>query len=286
MDISGKTIVCGLIGDPVEHSMSPAMQNAAFRKLGLDYAYVPFRVKSEDVGRAIAGMRALNITGLNVTMPHKVAVIPFLDRLDDLATKIGAVNTIANEAGVLTGYNTDASGFLQSLIENGFEPKGKRVLVIGAGGAARAVTFALMDRQASLMILNRTLDRAQELARQLSLHFYGEVESGLLSEQTLAGAVGRAEMVVNTTSVGMGAMAGESPVPSQLLRPGLLVYDIVYNPVRTRFLREAEAAGCMTISGTDMLAWQGAFAFERWTGKTAPVDLMKAEIVGHLERPE
>ncbi len=282
MDISGRTIVCGLIGDPVAHSMSPAMQNAAFRRLGLDYAYVPFRVESGAIGAAVSAVRALHIRGLNVTIPHKLAVIPFLDRLDGLAAKIGAVNTIVNEAGVLTGYNTDAPGFLKPLLQRGFEPAGKRVLIVGGGGAARAVAFALMDGGASLTILNRTPDRARELAAQLSSQFSGKAEGALLDVPNLAAAVGGADMVVNTTSVGMGATAPETPVPAPLLRPGLLVYDIVYNPVRTRLLKDAEAAGCTTISGADMLAWQGALAFEKWTGQAAPVDLMREEIIRHL----
>ena len=153
--ISGKTRPCGLIGDPVEHTMSPAMHNAAFARMGLDYVYAPFRVKKDDLAQAIAGMRALNIRGLNVTIPHKVNVIPLLDELDSLAEKIGAVNTIVNDDGVLKGYNTDASGFLQTLQERGIEPEGKRVVVLGAGGASRAISFILAESGARLVILNR-----------------------------------------------------------------------------------------------------------------------------------
>jgi shikimate dehydrogenase len=282
MEMSGKTTVCGLIGDPVAHSMSPAMQNAAFRRLDLDYAYVPFRVESSELGHAISAVRALHIRGLNVTIPHKLAVMPLLDRLDDLATRIGAVNTIVNDGGLLTGYNTDAPGFLQPLRQRRFEPSGKRVLILGSGGAARAVAFALMDGGATLTILNRTANRARELAAQLSSQFGGQVTGGLLDNQNLAAGVGGADLVVNTTSVGMGGVSSGTPLPSELLRPGLVVYDIVYNPVRTRLLREAETAGCVTVSGIDMLAWQGALAFERWTGRSAPVDLMREEIIRHL----
>jgi shikimate 5-dehydrogenase len=140
---SGKTKVCGVIGDPIEHTMSPVMHNAAFKNKGVDYVYLPFRVKKEELGKAIEGMRALNIRGLNVTIPHKVAVIPFLDELDPLAAKIGAINTIVNDDGVLKGYNTDATGFLQALLERGIEPKGKNVVILGAGGASRAISFSL-----------------------------------------------------------------------------------------------------------------------------------------------
>jgi shikimate dehydrogenase len=282
MEMSGKTTVCGLIGDPVGHSMSPAMQNAAFRRLGLDYAYVPFRVESSDLANAISAVRALHIRGLNVTIPHKLAVIPLLDRLDNLAARIGAVNTIVNDAGLLTGYNTDAPGFLQPLRQQRFEPSGKRVLILGSGGAARAVAFSLMDGGATLTILNRTANRARELAAQLSSQFDGQVAGGLLDNQNLAEGVDGADLLVNTTSVGMGGVSNGTPVPAGLLRPGLVVYDIVYNPVRTRLLREAETAGCITVSGIDMLAWQGALAFERWTGRPAPIDLMREEIIRHL----
>jgi len=137
--ISGKTKICGIIGDPVEHTMSPVMHNAAFEKLGLDYLYVPFRVRKEELSKAVAGIRALNIRGFNVTLPHKVAIIPLLDGLDPLAEKIGAVNTVVNNDGDLRGYNTDASGFLQALLERGIEPRGKNAIVLGAGGASRAI---------------------------------------------------------------------------------------------------------------------------------------------------
>ncbi len=286
MDISGKTIVCGLIGDPVEHSMSPAMQNAAFLELKLDYAYVAFRVKGEDIGRAIGGMRALGLRGLNVTIPHKLAVIQFLDKLDPLASKIGAVNTIVNDGGTLTGYNTDAGGFLQPLLERGFNPDGKRVVAVGAGGAARGITFALADRGARLIILNRTADRARVLAEQLCQHYSGRAEGIELNDHNLAASMANADMIVNTTSVGMGASSNETPIPARLLRRGALVYDIVYNPLRTRLISEAESAGCVTISGAEMLAWQGALAFEKWTARKAPIELMKREVIRHLKNED
>ncbi|GAH40910.1 unnamed protein product, partial [marine sediment metagenome] len=171
--VSGKTRVCGVIGDPIEHTMSPVMHNAAFRELGIDYLYLPFRVSKGESGKAVEGMRALNIRGLNVTIPHKVDIIPFLDKLDPLAEKIGAVNTIVNDNGVLTGYNTDATGFLQALLERGVEPKGKNTVVLGAGGASRAISFVLAERGAHLVILNRQLelDWAEELAHRISHTF-------------------------------------------------------------------------------------------------------------------
>lgn len=266
--------------------MSPAMQNAAFRELALDYIYVPFRVKSAELGQAIAGMRALNIRGLNVTVPHKVAVVQFLDKLDPLAEKIGAVNTIVNDDGVLTGYNTDATGFLQALLAREIEPKGKRAVILGAGGASKAISFILADKGTRLTILNRQLelDWAKELARRISQTFAQEVKALELSRKNLAVVLKKADILVNATSVGMIPLVNETPVPGDLLRPDLIVYDIVYNPMKTRLLRESEAAGASTIGGVDMLVWQGALAFEKWTGVKAPVDLMKREVVKLLGR--
>lgn len=279
--ISGKTRVCGLIGDPVEHSMSPAMHNAAFRQMGLDYLYAAFRVEAADVEKAIAGMRALNLRGLNVTIPHKVAVLSLVDKLDPLAEKIEAVNTIVNDDGVLTGYNTDATGFLQPLLENGIEPQGKNVVILGAGGASRAVSFILADRGASLVILNRKeeLDWAEELAGRISQNFKKPVPALELTDENLKGQLDKADILVNVTSVGMSPNTDNTLVNRELLRPGLIVYDIVYNPVKTKLLREAEAAGARIIGGIDMLAWQGAIAFELWTGQKAPLKLMKEEAI-------
>ena len=284
--MSGKTRLCGVIGDPIEHTMSPAMCNAAFTQMGLDYGYVSFHVKEEELDKAIDGMRALNIRGLNVTIPHKVAVIPLLDELDPLAEKIGAVNTIANNNGVLKGYNTDASGFLQALLERGIEPKGEKVVMLGAGGASRAVSFSLVERGAHLVILNRRLERAEELTGRLSTTLNKEVKALELVADNLAQVLGEADILVNATSVGMSPDINKTPVPSSLLKPGLVVVDIVYNPIRTRLLREAEAVGAKTVDGVDMFVWQGALAFEIWTGIKAPVELMRAEVVRQLKSHE
>jgi len=287
-DISGKTNLCGLIGDPIEHTMSPAMQNAAFRDKGIDYLYVPFRVKPENLGKAVEGMRALNIKGLNVTIPHKVAVIPFLDELDDLAEKIGAVNTIVNEDGMLKGYNTDATGFLRALLESGIELEDKNIVILGAGGASRAISLTLAEGGANLVILNRLLelDWAEELAGRLSQICTSEVKALEMNRQNLLRTLDKATLLVNATSVGMSPNIEQTPVDSDLLRQDLTVFDIVYNPVKTRLLREAEAAGAKTVSGVEMLVWQGALAFELWTGLKAPVELMKKETTRRLQENE
>ncbi|MFC1592969.1 shikimate dehydrogenase [Candidatus Omnitrophota bacterium] len=282
--ISGGTKLCGVIGDPIEHTMSPAIHNAAFNKMGIDYLYVPFYVKSEGLGKAIEGMKALNIRGLNITIPHKVTVIPFLDKLDPLAEQIGAVNTIVNDGGVLSGYNTDATGFLQALLENDTEPKGKNVVILGAGGASRAISFILAERGANLVILNRQLemDWAEELAGRISEVFRKEVEALELNQKNLLRVLETADIMVNATSIGMTPNIDETLVAAELLKPGLTVFDIVYNPVKTRLLREAETAGAETIGGLDMLVWQGALAFEKWTGIKAPVEVMRAELIKRL----
>jgi len=282
MSISGKTEVCGIIGDPIEHTMSPVMHNAAFQKLGLDFVYLPFQVKKEALSRAVDGVRALNIKGLNVTIPHKVAIIPFLDKLDPLAEKIGAINTIVNDGGVLTGYNTDATGFLQALLEQGVEPEGKTTVILGAGGASRGISFILAERGAHLAILNRQSGRAEELAQRIAQVFEKDITALTLGEENLAKVLAKADILVNTTSVGMNPDIDKTPVPAGLLKPGLIVFDIVYNPVQTRLLKEAEAAGAKTINGLDMLVWQGALAFEKWTGQKAPRDLMKREAIKAL----
>jgi shikimate dehydrogenase len=284
-EITGKTRICGLIGDPVAHTISPAMHNAAFTSRGLDYVYVPFPVKQKDLSKAIDGMRALDICGLNVTIPYKIAVIPLLDEMDSLAEQIGAVNTIVSDNGKLKGYNTDALGFLQVLLKNGIEPKGKRVVLLGAGGAARAIAFALANHGAELTILNRKqeLDWAVALAAKVSKAYGKEIGALELDSINLKKRLAGADILVNATSVGMSPNIEETLVTADLLRPGLVVYDIVYNPAETRFLREARQAGAQTISGLDMLVGQGAAAFELWTGQKAPVDIMKQVAVKALQ---
>ena len=286
--ISGKTIVCGIIGDPIEHTMSPAMHNAAFQTLGLDYTYVPFRVKSLELKKAIEGIRGLNLRGLNVTIPHKVAVMQFLDRIDPLAEKIGAVNTIVNDDGILSGYNTDATGFLQTLHDKDVDPEDKKVLLLGAGGAARAIGNVLAGEKARITILNRRqeLSWAEDLARLLMHHYGAKVNAGELTPENLQRAIEGVDIVVNSTSLGMSPDDDQTPVPADLLGASLTVFDVVYNPYETRLLREAKAAGAKTINGLEMLVRQGAIAFEKWTGIKAPVDVMRQSALDLLQKNE
>lgn len=261
-----KTRLCGIIGNPVEHSLSPAMHNAAFEKLGLNYAYLAFRV--EDVEGAIRGVRALGLRGLSVTVPHKVTVIPFLDEIDPVAKSIGAVNTVVNDDGRLKGYNTDWTGFVRSL-EAHVPAAGRQIALLGAGGAARAIAFGLREKGAKLIILNRTeeIEMARSLAAEIGCP-YGDLKQ--------LDAITGADVVVNATSLGMAPLQDRTVTDSANLRREQTVVDIVYNPMETRFLREARARGCRTVPGYEMLLLQGVTQFELWTGKSAPVDLMRS----------
>ncbi len=274
LKISGKTQLCALIGDPVEHSLSPYIHNAAFKHLKLDFVYVAFKVSKENVKEALEGARALGIKGLNVTMPLKTAVIQHLDKLDSDAEKIGAVNTVLNDDGTLIGYNTDGLGALEALKANGQNPAGKNILVLGAGGAARAIAFALCKDAKNMTVLNRTLEKARILAEELSRIFDKKVKFGGLNEETLRNEMEEADILANATAVGMAPKTNETPVNMKLLHPNLTVFDLVYNPPETRLLKEAKAVGAKTIDGICMLVHQGALSFQIWIGRKAPIDVM------------
>jgi shikimate dehydrogenase len=281
---TGKTAVCGIIGDPVEHSMSPAMQNAAFAAEGIDWVYVAFRVDRELLSAAVAGVRALGLRGVNVTVPHKVDIMSFLDSIDPVAQRIGAVNAIVNDSGRLRGYNTDAAGFVHALETGGVDVAGRRVIVLGAGGGARAVAYSLADLGAVPVIVNRTPERAESLARDVSRDTGVDASWSALTPGAVDDLAGSAALIVNTTSVGMSPHVSESPCPSSAMRRDLAVCDIVYNPLQTALMRDAEAIGAPTISGTEMLIGQGARAFELWTGLRAPVDVMRQAVLAELRR--
>ena len=268
-----------LIGHPVSHSVSPAFQQAALDHLAIDARYEAMDVPETDVAAAVESIRGGDVLGANVTVPHKEAVIPYLDEVSDEARLIGAVNTIQNRDRKLVGHNTDASGFLRSLHEEArFDPKGRSVLVLGAGGSARAVTVALaregVDR---IVIANRTLDRANALAGGISA-LGGKTDSISLSEDSIRPAAAASHLIVNCTSLGMTGGPGESetPIGAGIIPPHALVCDLVYNPRVTPLLREAEHAGAQVLGGLPMLVYQGAAAFEIWTGREAPVRVMFA----------
>jgi len=276
LKISGKTRVCAVIGEPVEHSLSPCFQNAAFQHLGLDFVYVAFTVKAEELRDAIAGVRSLGFHGLNVTMPHKIRVIQYLDELDENARKVGSVNTILNRNGRLIGYTTDGIGALNALKYNGINPSGKKIVILGAGGASRSVSSVLAKEAKELVILNRTVTRAEKLVSDLR-SFIGEhtkIRSGGLTEENLRKELGDADILVNATPVGMRPMEDEMPVAEDHLHPNLVVFDLVYNPIETKLLRKARLIGAKTLNGLNMLIHQGAASFEIWTGVKAPINVM------------
>ena len=278
----------GIIGYPIGHSISPRFQQAALDFCGIDAEYRAYPVAPEDVGKFVAGLRQPGILGINVTVPHKEAVIPFLDEIDDWATEAGAVNTIVNRQGRLTGHNTDGYGFLRALQQGGsFQPRGRRTLILGAGGAARGVVLALAREGVGyLTIANRTPERAESLA-QLARGRGITAQAIPLSGADLAEAAASAELIVNCTTIGMthGPGAADSPLPRQAIPPTALVYDLVYNPLETRLLREAAQIGAAALGGIQMLVYQGAASFELWHEQPAPVAVMLEAATRAMQSP-
>lgn len=272
--IDGKTRLYGVMGKPVSHSLSPAMHNAAFQKLALNSIYIPFEVT--DVAGALDGFRSLSVCGVSVTVPYKQHVIPHLDSIDPMARKIGAVNTLVLDDRLIHGINTDWLGAVKAL-EMHLELPGKTALVLGAGGSARAIGFGLLEKGATVLLANRTHSRGQSLARQLDCLCYRLADIGKTA----------ADVLINATSVGMSPKISETPVAAEGLKNFPIVMDIVYSPVQTRLLQEAQQAGCRIIDGTAMLLHQGAAQFEAWTGKKAPIDVMRRALVdglAHIDR--
>jgi shikimate dehydrogenase len=282
MVISGKTRVCGVIGDPIEHTLSPAIHNAAFDHLELDFVFLAFKVKAADLENAVRGMRGLGIHGLNVTMPHKSTVISFLDDVDSTVKFLGSANTILNKDGKLSGFNTDGDGALKALRENGAELSEKKMLLLGAGGAAKAIAFALAKEVGELVVLNRAAEKAAVLADALNRMSDKKIVGDALSPSAVQKNLQDADILVNATSVGMHPNVNQSLVAPQWLRSDLTVMDIVYNPVETKLAKDAKAAGAKVISGVEMLIYQGAASFEIWTGCSAPIEVMRRAALNKL----
>ena len=277
MDINAHTQFCGVIGNPVEHSLSPAIHNAAFQKLGLNFVYLAFRV--EVIGDAIKGLRSLgNFRGASVTIPHKVAAVPFLDAVEPTARHIGAINTIVAEGGTLTGYNTDATGALRALREGGVALKGQQVIMLGSGGAARAIAFALEIEAGIERLTLLGIDEWERttLAQDLQSKTGLAVQVLPFDEATLRQVLPEAHVLIHCTPTGMSPNVQGTAVPATLLHAGLTVMDIVYNPRETRLLKDAKAAGCRTVPGLEMFLHQAAAQFELWTNQAAPTDVMRA----------
>lgn len=273
--------LCYLLGYPLEHSVSGVMHNAAFKELSLEYRFELLPAHPRDLeGLLEKGLRHNWVRGASVTIPHKVRVLRYLDEVDHLAARIGAVNTIVNKRGKLKGFNTDGVGAMRSLEEAFGDLDGSRVVVLGAGGASRAISYHLSTVAERLVIINRTYERALELVE--ALREYPECRASLsaspLNRASIMEALMDSELLVNTTPIGMWPMIGESPVDVGLLRPDLMVFDVIYNPPKTKLLEEAEAIGARTLNGLDMLIYQGAEAFRLWTGREAPIPVMRRAV--------
>lgn len=273
-------LLLGVMGDPIAQSKSPIMHGAALKALGIQGAYVPLHITGDQLGNAVQAIKTLGFRGVNVTIPHKVAVMEYLDKLDESAVAVGAVNTIVNDNGVLTGFNTDGIGYVRSLkAEAVADLSGTRILVIGAGGAARGIISALLsEKPYSVKIANRTAGKAGELA---SL-FQGRGKVAGVGMDEIADAAKDADIVINTTSVGMFPHPDDLPMDPGLLREGMVVSDLIYNPLRTRLLLEGLKRGCTIHGGLGMFVYQGAYALEYWTGQAAPVDIMRQTIIDCL----
>jgi len=282
--ITARTNVLCVIGHPIEHSMSPIMHNAALKDLSLDYVYIAFNIPPNDLKKAVLGFKMFNIKGINVTIPFKENIIPYLDEIDPLAEKIGAVNTIKNEGKILIGKNTDASGAKKALLDAGCEITGKKALILGAGGAAKAVSFAISEELDAVYIANRTEKRAIKLAKDLTNKTTIKAVGKNMSNNTLKNLVNDVDILINTTPLGMYPDIEKSPISEEMLHNNLFVFDIVYNPLETRLLREARKIGCKTLGGLDMFVNQGALAFEWWTGKKPNLNLMKEKVVEYLRK--
>ncbi len=284
--IDGQTKLVGVMGWPVEHSLSPQMHNAAFAALGYNCCYVPLAVPPDDLPRAVAGLRALGFVGSNVTVPHKQGVWACVDEVSEEAQAVSAVNTLIRRDDRWVGGNSDIGGFLMSLEEEGFNPASKQALVLGAGGAARGIVYALARAGARVTLLNRTVGRGEALIDEMSKLFPG---GALKARPLLAAEVARArdgaELLVNTTPVGMWPHVEASPWPEGLPFPAhLSVFDLVYNPLRTRLLAQAQAAGAKAVGGLKMLVYQGAISFRWWFGVLPPTEVMYRACVDALAR--
>lgn len=275
-------ILC-IIGHPVEHSMSPVMHNAALQDLGLDFIYIAFNVIPSKLKNAIRGIKAIGIKGFNVTIPHKEIIMKYLDKIDPLAKKMGAINTVKSENGILIGRNTDALGAKKGLLDAGCKINGKNILILGAGGAAKAICYVLAEEANKIVIANRTEKRAIKLVKNLKKNIDVNAEVKNNSENVLKEETSKADILINTTPVGMYPSTSQSPILKSILHSDLFVFDVIYNPIETKLIRDAKEIGCKTLGGLDMLINQGVLAFEWWTNKKPNRDLMKRKVIEILE---
>lgn len=274
MSIDGYTRTCGLIGSPVEHTMSPAIHNTLARAMGENLVYVPFHVQEGHVREAVEGAYALNLLGCNVTVPYKSRVIPYLGELDPIAERIGAVNTLVRTESGFKGYNTDMPGLLRAMDTDGVRTTGERVLILGAGGVARAVAVMLAERAEKIILLNRTVDKAREIADEVNARTGRKLAAAMPADGWRQLPEGERYLAVQATNVGMFPKTGEAVIEdADFYRRIHTGYDLIFNPVRTRFMELTEAAGGRACNGLRMLLYQGVVAYELWTGRTVTGDL-------------
>ncbi|OAB34012.1 shikimate dehydrogenase [Paenibacillus glacialis] len=276
-----KTMLLAVIGDPIVHSKSPVMHNAALAALGIEGEYFPLHVSREDLGSAISRIRELGFRGINVTIPHKVDVMAYVDRIDDSASRIGAVNTILNENGILTGYNTDGIGYVRSLKdETQVDLRGKSIMVLGAGGAARGIIYALAQEEPkTIVIANRTEDKAIQMAEE----WKSLVNISAITMDKIEGILPDIDVVINTTSIGMHPKTSQSVIDPEMIPPGIIVSDLIYNPLTTELLKKSHERGCTIHGGLGMFINQGAYALEYWTGMPAPIETMRTAVLKSLQ---
>lgn len=274
MDISGKTKIVGIFGYPIEHTLSPLMHNAAFSAEGLDMCYLAFKVSPQDLSDAVKAVRALNMLGVNITVPHKEKVIPLLDRVDKEATFIGAINTIVNSEMELTGYNTDGRGFINSLSEKGISVDGKDIFIIGAGGASRAISYYLSEKTSKLTLYDIDTPKSEKLVSDLS-----KIRNNVSLLDDIRN-IGNPHIIINATPLGLNS---DDPLPlnPDFITSDMVICDLVYK--NTKFLKKAENKGAKTFDGSGMLLWQGVLAFELWTGVKPPVDVMRQALLSGIK---
>ena len=282
--ITPATRICAVIGNPVAHSLSPALHNAAFRELGLDFVYVAFRV--EDVKSALTGMRALeNFLGMSVTIPHKIEAIKYIDEIEEADRSIGSINTIISDCGRLRGLGTDGPGALKALVDAGVDFNGRNLLMLGSGGAARAIAFtvALKTALGKLTILDINETMLHGLAADLRTGTPAVIDSEPLDERSLARGMEQADIIINCTPIGMHPKEDVSLVPVGLFRPGQVVFDVVYTPLETKLLADARSRGLQAVSGVEMFINQAVLQFREFTGVEAPVEVMRRVVMERLQ---
>ncbi|MHA1147048.1 MAG: shikimate dehydrogenase [Promethearchaeota archaeon] len=280
--LTGHTKVFCIIGHPVEHSMSPTMWNPALQELGLDYVYIAFDVHPDNLENAVEAFRFLDIKGANVTIPHKNAIIPFLDEIDPIAKKMGAINTVKNEDGYLKAINTDAPGARKALLDMGCSIKGKEILFLGSGGAARSIAYLFSEEAERIVLTDIIEEQALKIAKEIKENMDANIKGMLSNEKNIAEQIKNADILINATPIGMYPKIDATPIKKELLHRDLFVFDVIYNPMETKLMKEAAEIGCKTLSGLDMLVNQGVIAFEWFTGKNPNSALMKTKIIDYL----